>query len=136
MIILTNDYHHFRYNRRNQAPRERGRGRGRDGFRPDRTNRPGNNFPGSGGRGGGMQKNGNRSFGGEKLSIPKWNMSSLQPFKKDFYIPHRDITNRSASEVDEYRNSMAMTLIGKDIPSPITSFQEANFPDYIMSVLR
>lgn len=62
-------------------------------------------------------------------------MSSLQPFKKDFYIPHKDIMKRSANEIDQYRNNMAMTLIGKSIPYPITSFHEANFPDYIMNVL-
>lgn len=28
-----------------------------------------------------------------------------------------------------------MTLVGKDIPKPVTSFQEAQFPDYIMKVI-
>ena len=78
----------------------------------------------------------NETYNAEKLPKPKWNLSNLQPFKKNFYTPHRDISNRSNNEINQYRNDMAMTIIGKDIPYPITRFQEANFPDYIMNVIR
>ncbi|KAK6632658.1 putative ATP-dependent RNA helicase ddx17 [Polyplax serrata] len=97
-----------------------------------RSHRSKQNFPGRGN----FKETGKGSFAGEKLSKPKWNMSNLQPFKKDFYVPHKSISCRSYSEISQYRNDMAMTLIGKDIPYPITGFHEANFPDYIMNVIR
>lgn len=126
----------FRFKGRDQS---RGRGRRGGGKRPldradrgSRTDKPRNNFSSRGN----FKSNGKCSFGGEKLPKPKWNLSNLQPFKKDFYTPHKDISCRSFNEINQYRNKMAMTLIGKDIPYPITGFHEANFPDYIMNVIR
>jgi hypothetical protein len=31
---------------------------------------------------------------GERLRKPRWDMSSLQPFRKDFYVPHPNVVNR------------------------------------------
>lgn len=149
-LIWRRHFKSFRFNRRDQGPRGgRGSSGGRRGSgnvgasrggirsdRSDRSDRPDRPRISMNSRGG-SRINGNKSsFGGERLSKPRWNMASLQPFKKDFYVPHRDISRRSQIEVDQYRNDMAMTLIGNDIPSPITSFNEANFPDYVMNVIR
>lgn len=86
--------------------REAGRngGRGRGGGRGGR---------GQGGRGGGGSSGGggsggigdyDRSFGGrnslkgkqpgERLRKPKWELCSLQSFRKDFYIAHPAVANR------------------------------------------
>lgn len=31
---------------------------------------------------------------GSRLRKPKWDLSKLEPFKKDFYVPHPDVENR------------------------------------------
>jgi hypothetical protein len=32
---------------------------------------------------------------GENLKKPQWDLNNLQPFLKDFYVPHSDVANRS-----------------------------------------
>ncbi|XP_067141564.1 probable ATP-dependent RNA helicase DDX5 isoform X2 [Centruroides vittatus] len=73
---------------------------------------------------------------GMKLEKPNWNDVVLQPIEKNFYIEHPNIATKTLEEIEQYRKEMNMTLEGKNIPKPITSFQEANFPDYIMSVIE
>lgn len=46
---------------------------------------------------------------------------------------------RSYEEVDKYRTSKDITVHSSDrsdIPYPIQHFKEANFPDYVMQVIR
>lgn len=44
--------------------------------------------------------------------------------------------SRSKHELDEYRKNKEITLIGKDIPNPIFTFEEAGFPDYVMQEIK
>jgi ATP-dependent RNA helicase DDX5/DBP2 len=39
---------------------------------------------------------------------------------------------RSKADVDAYRNEHQITLVGRDIPKPIMTFEEANLPDFLM----
>ncbi|KAJ1941513.1 ATP-dependent RNA helicase dbp2, partial [Kickxella alabastrina] len=86
----------------------------------------------SGGRGGG--------FGGgrfsrqepQELVKPDWDMKTLPRFEKNFYVEDPSVVSRSQQEVDDYRKQFEMTIHGTGIPKPITSFKEANFPDYVM----
>ena len=73
---------------------------------------------------------------GEKLRKPRWEMDRLQPFEKNFYKPHPNLVTKSMHEVEQYRASKEITVRGRDVPFPITSFDEANFPDYVMTELR
>jgi ATP-dependent RNA helicase DDX5/DBP2 len=43
---------------------------------------------------------------------------------------------RTLKEVQEYRNSMEVTVKGHDIPYPIQYFEEGNFPAYIFYINR
>jgi ATP-dependent RNA helicase DDX17 len=63
-------------------------------------------------------------------------LSRLQPFRKDFYVPHPDVANKPQHEVEEYRNSKEITLKGRSIPNPVLTFDEAGFPDYVMKEIR
>lgn len=63
-------------------------------------------------------------------------MDHLQPFEKDFYKPHPNLVMKPIHEIEAYRAAKEMTLKGKNVPCPITSFDEANFPDYVMNELR
>ncbi|KAJ1864536.1 ATP-dependent RNA helicase dbp2 [Coemansia sp. RSA 2703] len=102
---------------------------------------------GYGGRGsyGGGGGYGGSSYGGggrfssrnhappQELVKPDWDSISLPRFEKNFYVEDPKVSSRSKQEIDEYRRSNEMTIHGDDIPNPITSFAEANFPDYVMS---
>jgi len=74
---------------------------------------------------------------GERLRKPKWDLTRLQPFDKDFYREHPDVTRRSMQEVEGYRRVKEVTVRGTNIPNPIVRFEEASFPaDYVMSVIH
>lgn len=89
--------------------------------------------------GGNNKFNGNSNYGnkkefsgGQNMRKPNWNTLSLEPFNKNFYNPHESILNRSAYEVEEYRNKYEITVSGVDVPNPIQKFEEGNFPDYVL----
>ncbi|GJQ68475.1 hypothetical protein Trydic_g17052 [Trypoxylus dichotomus] len=86
---------------------------------------------GYGGGGGGR-----RNTAGANLRKPRWDLSRLEPFKKDFYIPHPKVSNRSVYEIEDWRRSKEISLKGKSTPEPVLSFDEAGFPDYVMSEIR
>ncbi|RZC40547.1 ATP-dependent RNA helicase p62, partial [Asbolus verrucosus] len=91
---------------------------------------------GSGSRfGNSCNNSGNGSPPGNRLRKPNWDMKSLRPFKKDFYVPHLAVANRSKYEVEQYRRSKEITVDG-DAPNPIQNFTEASFPDYVMHEIQ
>ncbi|XP_056630263.1 ATP-dependent RNA helicase p62-like [Diorhabda sublineata] len=96
-------------------------GGGGGGFRSG-----GGRFGGGGGRGGA-----NRGPQGNRLYRPQWDNIQLRPFKKDFYVPHPSVANRSPYEVEQYRRAKEITIDG-NAPNPIQHFDEAVFPDYVM----
>lgn len=61
-----------------------------------------------------------------------WDMNALQPFRKNFYVPHIDIQNRSQTDIDSFRDEKAITVKGTNVPNPSECFEETNFPDYVM----
>lgn len=71
-------------------------------------------------------------FQGKGMRKPNWDMDSLHPFKKDFYVPHPNVVNRSPYEVSQYRDSKQITIEG-DAPNPIQNFEEGNFPEYVVA---
>ncbi|XP_044259020.1 ATP-dependent RNA helicase dbp2-like isoform X1 [Tribolium madens] len=79
---------------------------------------------------------GRRNTAGANLRKPRWDLSRLEPFKKDFYVPHPNVTNRPSYEVEEWRRDKEITLKGKCIPDLVFTFEEAGFPDYVMSEIR
>lgn len=124
---------------RNREAGRRGRGAGRGGRQGSR---------GGGGSVGGNSGGGDydRNFGGrnslkgkqpgERLRKPKWDLSALQSFRKDFYVAHPAVANRSPQEVAKFRAEMEITTKGENIPNPIIHFDEVNFPDYVMNEVK
>lgn len=92
-------------------------------------------FRGNGGAGGFRNGGGNRFANGQGLRTVEWGRKTLQPFKKDFYVAHPSVKNRSPFEVQQFRNSKEITVEG-DAPNPIQNFTEASFPDYVMSEIQ
>ncbi|CAG0914664.1 unnamed protein product [Notodromas monacha] len=85
----------------------------------------------SGGGGGGGKKE-----LGENLKRIKWDISTLIPFEKNFYAPTTKVNARPVPEVDHYRAEHDITMVGRDIPKPIITFEEANLPDFLMDEFR
>ncbi|KAJ0969106.1 hypothetical protein J5N97_021983 [Dioscorea zingiberensis] len=130
----------------------RGGRMGRDGFRGGRAGRgdgfgsgrggggPGRGFGRgfSGGRGGG-RSNG-RDFGKSRdeldsIALPKQDFQDLIPFEKNFYVESPSVRAMSEQEAMFYRKSRDITVEGRDVPKPIRSFNEANFPDYCLQAI-
>jgi len=70
---------------------------------------------------------------GAGLKTHDWANTELVPFQKNFYVEHESVAGRSQEEIDEFRAKHDMRLTGENIPRPVYSFQEANFPDYLLA---
>ncbi|XP_046737062.1 ATP-dependent RNA helicase dbp2-like isoform X1 [Diprion similis] len=127
--------------------RDRGdrRGGSRGGSRFGGRDSGGGGRFGSGGGGGGRDAGRDNGFGGnsfknkqpgERLRKPRWDMSSLQPFSKDFYQPHPNVLARSPHMVEIYRSDKEITVKGSNIPGPNIYFEEGGFPDYVLNEIR
>lgn len=73
---------------------------------------------------------------GENLRKPRWDMSRLQKFEKNFYVEHPGVSSRSQMDIDQFYNEHQVTVKGTGIPKPIFAFEEGGFPDYVMSTFR
>ncbi|XP_046746942.1 ATP-dependent RNA helicase p62-like isoform X2 [Diprion similis] len=87
-----------------------------------------------GGRGGGGGVS-NR-VAGNNLRKPNWDYEDLKPFKKDFYVPHSNVSSRPPHEVEIYRGDKQILLKGDSVPNPIQYFEEGNFPDYVIQKIK
>jgi superfamily II DNA/RNA helicase len=71
----------------------------------------------------------------QQMAVPLWDGVELKPFRKNFYIPHNNVKNRTEQEVDSYREVKDIIVRGSNVPSPNVCFEEGNFPEYIMQVI-
>jgi len=73
-------------------------------------------------------------------SLPPVNWQTVLPtlprFEKNFYTPHPDVTKLSPEELDRIRRRLEISISGSDVPKPVTTFEQASFPDYIMEVIK
>lgn len=81
---------------------------------------------------------GRHDDGPRELIKPDWEseLPNLPPFEKNFYVEHEVVRNRSDQEVAQFRKESEMTITGHDIPKPITTFDEAGFPDYVLKEVK
>ncbi|RLU23438.1 hypothetical protein DMN91_003642 [Ooceraea biroi] len=73
---------------------------------------------------------------GGALRKVNWDLRMLEPIRKDFYIEHPSVRNRSNEEVSQFRESAEITVKGDNVPNPIQFFEEGNFPPYVMEGIR
>lgn len=73
---------------------------------------------------------------GASLRKQDWDLDSLPKFEKSFYKEHPDVTNRSQRDVDEFRKSHEMSVHGRNVPRPVETFDEASFPQYVLSEVK
>jgi len=85
---------------------------------------------------GGYSKMSKSSELGGGLVAPKWDLSRLEPFNKDFYRENQKISERSEGEIVSYRDQHNITVKGSYVPRPIQNFVECNMPDYCMMEIK
>ncbi|XP_071987769.1 probable ATP-dependent RNA helicase DDX5 [Engystomops pustulosus] len=94
------------------------------------------------GFGGGPRFGGNRGTSGkygnpgERLVKKKWNLEQLPKFEKNFYQETPEVALRTPQECEQYRRSKEITVRGHNVPKPILSFHDANFPATIMEAVQ
>ncbi|XP_018326302.1 ATP-dependent RNA helicase dbp2 isoform X2 [Agrilus planipennis] len=77
-----------------------------------------------------------RKQAGSSLKKPRWDLGRLEPLKKDFYVPHPDVESRPSYDVEDWRKNKEISLKGRSIPNPVFTFEEAGFPDYVMTEIK
>ena len=103
----------------------------------------GGGYGGGGGGGGGWGSGGGfhdshdrmSNLGGGLRSVD-WTTQKLAHFEKNFYVEDKRVSARSDREIEEFRRSKEMKVQGRNVPRPVTSFDEIGFPEYIMSTIR
>ncbi|CAI6340258.1 unnamed protein product [Periconia digitata] len=101
---------------------------------------------GGGGYGGGGYGGGGGGYGGgggdkmsalgQGLKTQQWDLDSMPKFEKSFYKEDEAVTARSEAEVAAFRKENQMTTQGKNVPKPVTTFDEAGFPSYVMNEVK
>ncbi|GIL87431.1 hypothetical protein Vretimale_1659 [Volvox reticuliferus] len=90
----------------------------------------------SGGYGGGGS-HGFNSRGGrddlDSMSLPKPDFSNLPKFEKCFYLEHPAVSARTSEQIEAFRRSKQIHVYGDGVPKPVTSFEEASFPEYVLA---
>ena len=96
---------------------------------------------GGGGGGWGSGAGGHDSYDrmgnlGGGLRTVDWASQKLAYFEKNFYVEDKRVSARSDREIEEFRKNKEMKVQGRNVPRPVTSFDEIGFPEYIMSTIR
>lgn len=73
---------------------------------------------------------------GDALVKPVWDLGNLEPIEKDFYKPHVDVEGRSEEAVEMFRSTKEITVSGNNVPRPNQVFDEGNFPDHVMTIVK
>lgn len=63
-------------------------------------------------------------------------LSALPKFEKSFYKEDPAVTARSEREIEEFRREHQMTVSGRNVPRPVKTFEEAGFPQYVLSEVK
>lgn len=73
---------------------------------------------------------------GAGLKTQQWDLATMPKFEKSFYKEDPAVSARSQAEVDEFRKKAQITIQGRDVPKPVETFDEAGFPNYVMSEVK
>jgi len=68
---------------------------------------------------------------GANLQTISWDLSKLPVFEKNFYLEHPDVSKRDDKFADDWRRAQGISVIGRGIPKPVLSFEEASMPEYV-----
>ncbi|CAA7268160.1 unnamed protein product [Cyclocybe aegerita] len=91
---------------------------------------------GGGGWGGGYGHDDRMSGLGGGLRSVDWASTKLSVFEKNFYIEDKRVAARSDRDIEEFRRVKEIKVQGRNVPRPVTSFEEVGFPEYLMTSIR
>eukprot|EP00798_Chlamydomonas_sp_ICE-L_P029125 gene29125-32343_t len=69
----------------------------------------------------------------DKFNLAKPDFSNSPAFEKNFYLEHPAVTARSDEDIAKYRKLKDIHVYGEKVPRPVSSFDEASFPEYVLS---
>ena len=55
---------------------------------------------------------------------------------KGYSVEDKAVRARSDAEVTAFRKQKEITVFGRDVPKPITTFYEAGLPDYVLAEIK
>ena len=61
---------------------------------------------------------------GSNLKPVEWKHTSLAAVQKNFYNEHPSVAARTREEVDRWLERANITRHGRDLPNPVTSFED------------
>ncbi|KAF9048493.1 P-loop containing nucleoside triphosphate hydrolase protein [Panaeolus papilionaceus] len=70
------------------------------------------------------------------LRTVDWATTKLERFEKNFYVEDKRVSSRTERETEEFRRSKEIKVQGRNVPRPVTSFEEVGFPEYLMTSIR
>jgi len=73
---------------------------------------------------------------GGSLRAVDWANTRLERFEKNFYVEDKRVSSRSEREIEDFRRSKEIKVQGRDVPRPVTCFEETGFPQYLMTSIR
>ncbi|KAA0713153.1 putative ATP-dependent RNA helicase DDX17 [Triplophysa tibetana] len=78
-----------------------------------------------------------KKFGnpGDRLRRKKWDLDQLPKFEKNFYSEHPEVHSMSQYDVEEFCKRKEITVRGNGCPKPVSSFHQAQFPQYVIDIL-
>eukprot|EP00878_Enallax_costatus_P000912 GHUV01001042.1.p1 GENE.GHUV01001042.1~~GHUV01001042.1.p1 ORF type:complete len:564 (+),score=126.11 GHUV01001042.1:221-1912(+) len=98
----------------------------------------GHSYGGGYGAAGGHSYGGGGGYGGgrrdlDSMQLAKPDFSNLPKFEKNFYLEHPAVRARTDAEVEQYRMQRQIHVYGEGVPKPVTTFDEASFPEYVLA---
>ncbi|KAG1835160.1 P-loop containing nucleoside triphosphate hydrolase protein [Suillus variegatus] len=91
---------------------------------------------GGGGWGGGGGYEDKMGGLGGGLKTIDWGSQKLERFEKNFYVEDKRVSAMTDREVEDFRKTKEIKVQGRGVPRPVTSFDEAGFPEYILASIR
>ncbi|XP_009146915.2 DEAD-box ATP-dependent RNA helicase 42 [Brassica rapa] len=73
---------------------------------------------------------------GDKLTLVDHSNIEYQPFRKNFYIQVKDISNLTEQEVNTHRKELEIKVHGKDVPRPIKSWHQTGLTTRILNTIK
>ncbi|KAJ4487901.1 P-loop containing nucleoside triphosphate hydrolase protein, partial [Lentinula aciculospora] len=74
------------------------------------------------------------NLGGGLRSVD-WDHAKLEHFEKNFYVEDKRVSARTDREIEEFRRTKEIRA-SRNVPRPVTSFEEVGFPEYLMKTIR
>ncbi|KAF8069350.1 hypothetical protein N665_1141s0011 [Sinapis alba] len=73
---------------------------------------------------------------GDKLFLIDHSKIEYEPFRKNFYIQVKDISNLTQEEVNTYRKELEIRVHGKNVPRPIKSWHQTGLTNRVLDIIK